>query len=72
MGRSWSARWDRLKSSVSLKDLMLDILGKVLTAIGLGALLAPYLAGCAWILIGIGVALSLSVKAKYWNQFWKP
>ena len=63
-------RWKRLRTQVTLQDLMLDVGGKTLAALGLGALLAPCLGRVAWLLIGLGVSLSLIVKAKYWKRFW--
>ena len=70
MSRSLSERWHRLRSDVTLKDLCLDVLGKVTAALGVGALLHQYLHDAAWAMIGIGIALSLTVKRKYWNRFW--
>ena len=70
MSRSLSERWHRLRTELTLKDLLLDILGKVTAALGIGALWHQYLREAAWALIGVGVALSLSVKRKYWNRFW--
>ena len=49
---------------------MLDVSGKVLLGLGAGAVLARYLKPCAWLLIVMGIALSATVKAKYWKRFW--
>ena len=70
MRRSWSARWDRIKAKVTLGDLLVDITGKIVMALGLGVLLAPWLAPYAPVLILAGLVLSALVKAKYWKQFW--
>jgi len=53
-----------------LRDLLLDVSGKVLVGLGLGAWLARYLRSSAWILVIVGVGLSATVKAKYWKRFW--
>ena len=53
-----------------MTDLMLDVSGKVLAAVGFGAIFARHLASCAWGLIGFGLILSATIKAKYWKRFW--
>ena len=68
--RSWSERWHRIKAEVTLCDLLADVSGKVLVALGLGALLAPALLPFAWVLVLGGLGLSLFIKAKYWTRFW--
>ena len=68
--RSWSARWNRIKTDVTLQDLGQDVLGKVLVALGLGALFAQALLAYAGVLIAVGLLLSVVVKAKYWKRFW--
>jgi len=70
MGRSWSERWNRVRTELMLRDLLLDVSGKVLVGLGLGAWLARYLRSSAWILVIVGVGLSATVKAKYWKRFW--
>ena len=60
-----SALWERIKPGVTLADLLADVTGKCLVALGLGALLAPHLLSWAWGLIGVGMVLSLTVKLKY-------
>lgn len=71
MARSLESRWNRIKNEVTLADLSLDVIGKVLVGLGLGALLAERLAPSAWWLVGAGLAMSLVVKAKYWKRFWR-
>ena len=68
--RSWSQRWNRIRSEFTLKDLLLDVSGKALVALGLGAHFAQYLARYACGLIIVGLVLSITVKAKYWKRFW--
>lgn len=68
--RSLSARWDRIKDQVTFQDVGKDMLGKVLVALGLGALLARVLAPYAVVLIALGLAFSGVVKFKYWKRFW--
>ena len=70
MTQTWSARWDRIKANVTLRDLLVDVTGKLLVALGVGALLASWLAPYAAILILGGLALSALVKAKHWKRFW--
>lgn len=70
MSRSWSRRWDRLKAELTMRDLALDVTGKMLVALGLGALWASVLRPSVWCLIGAGVLLSAVVKVKYWKRFW--
>lgn len=53
-----------------MRDLCVDLSGKGLVALGVGALLAAWLEPYAWILIVVGVVLSATVKAKYWKRFW--
>ena len=70
MARSWSQRWQRVRGELTMTDLMLDVSGKVLAAVGFGAIFARHLASCAWGLIGFGLILSATIKAKYWKRFW--
>ena len=70
MAHSWSSRWNRLRGELTFQDLLLDVSGKVLLALAVGALLARWLEPYAKILIVVGLALSVSVKAKYWKRFW--
>lgn len=70
MAPSWSQRWERVKSALTLRDLLLDVSGKMLLALGLGALWASTLRPRAWCLIGSGVLLSAIVKLKHWKRFW--
>ena len=70
MAGSWSERWQRVKAKLTLKDLLLDIAGKMLVGVGIGALCADTLRPYVWCFIGTGVILSAVVKRKYWNQFW--
>ena len=70
MRKSLTARWNHVRSTFALSDLLLDITGKVLVALGLGVWLAPILQPYVWLLIIAGVVVSLTVKAKYWKQFW--
>ena len=70
MAGVWSARWDRVVKSLSPSDLLLDIAGKMLVGLGIGALLATLLLPSAWMLIGLGIGMSAVVKAKYWKLFW--
>ena len=53
-----------------MRDLLLDVSGKIMLALGIGALLARYLQPYAWLLLVVGIALSTTVKAKYWKRFW--
>ena len=74
MAKSWSERWDRIKTDVTLLDLVADSCGKVLVALGIGVILGPQLgdaaAICAFFLIGAGFPLVFAVKTKYWKRFW--
>lgn len=63
-------RYNRVIRELTLKDLLVDITGKVLVGLGLGALFAHYLRPYTWWLIIVGLVLSVSVKAKYWKRFW--
>jgi len=65
-----SNRWSRVRSELTLQDLLLDVGGKTLVALGLGALFASVLQPYAWALIGGGLVCSTIVKAKYWKRFW--
>ena len=71
MSRSLTERWNRLRTELTLKDLSLDLIGKIVAALGIGALWHQYLHEAAWAMIGIGISLSLAVKRKYWNRFWE-
>ena len=68
--RSLSDRWNRLRTELTLNDLLVDVSGKFLLGLGLGALFVRYLQPYAWVLIGVGLGLSVTVKAKYWKRFW--
>ena len=68
--RSWSQRWNRIRTELTLQDLLLDVSGKALMALGLGACFAQYLARYACGLVIVGLVLSIMVKAKYWKRFW--
>jgi len=70
MSRSFSQRWNRLRSEITLQDLVLDVTGKVLVALGLGAIFAEHIKPYAGVTIFLGLALSVIVKAKYWKRFW--
>jgi hypothetical protein len=70
MSRSFSQRWNRVRSEIALQDLMLDVSGKVLVALGLGAIFAGHIKPYAGVAIFLGLALSVIVKAKYWKRFW--
>ncbi len=70
MGRSLTDRWNRVRGEFALQDLALDVAGKVLLGLGLGALLAAALRPCAWWLVVAGVTCSAVVKTKYWKKFW--
>ncbi len=70
MAVSWSDRWHRVRKDFTLRDLLLDASGKFLLGIGVGALLATRVARYAWALVIAGLALSFTVKAKYWKRFW--
>ena len=72
MGRSWSQRWNRIKADVTVTDLCVDVSGKILLALGLGAIFARSLAPYASGLIIVGLLLSAAAKAKYWKRFWAP
>ena len=49
---------------------MLDVIGKTLLALGLGVWLSRYLQPYAGVLVVVGLALSATIKAKYWKRFW--
>jgi Na+/phosphate symporter len=70
MARTLSQRWNRLRTTLTLQDLAVDVSGKILVGVGVGTLLAWALQPYAWILIIIGLVLSATIKAKYWKQFW--
>ena len=55
---------------LTLNDLLVDVSGKFLLGLGLGAVLAHCLRPYAWILVVLGITLSTTVKAKYWKRFW--
>ena len=63
-------RSHRVIRELTVRDLLVDITGKVLVGLGLGALFAHALRPYMWALIVVGLALSVSVKAKYWKRFW--
>jgi hypothetical protein len=65
-----SQRWDRVKTELTLNDLVLDASGKILIALGFGALLAERLASYIWCLVGTGLILVLWVKMRHWKKFW--
>jgi len=67
---SLPTRLERVVRELRWTDFLLDVTGKFLVGLGLGALLASQLLPCAWALITVGLALSVVVKAKYWKQFW--
>ena len=70
MARSWSRRWEDVKTVLTMRDLVLDVTGKTLVALGCGALWASMIGPYIWCLIGSGVILSAVVKVKYWKRFW--
>ena len=70
MAPSLSERWHRVRKDFTLRDLLIDASGKFLLGLGIGALLAARLAPYGWALAGAGLALSVTVKAKYWTRFW--
>jgi len=70
MARSFSERWNTIRSEFTLQDLALDVTGKMLVGIGIGALLAAHIAPIAWAVIGVGLGCSAIVKAKHWKRFW--
>lgn len=72
MATSWSERWQRVKAGLTFRDLLLDVFGKILLGIGLGALWAEAVRPYVWCFIGTGVIISAVVKLKYWNRFWSP
>lgn len=63
--RSMSEVWNRVRGHMTLADLMLDVTGKMLMALGVGALFADVVRPRAWYLIVGGLLLSFAVKAKY-------
>ena len=70
MAPSWSERWQRVKADLTLNDLLLDIAGKMLVGVGIGALYADAIRPSLWCFIGSGIILSLLIKAKYSKRFW--
>ena len=70
MAGSWSDRWRRIRADLALKDLLMDIAGKMLIGVGLGVLWAQTLRPYVWCFIGTGAMMSVLVKLKYWNRFW--
>ena len=70
MAPSLTERWNRIRTEFALQDLAVDVVGKVLVGIGIGALLAASLVPYAWWLIIGGLGCSVIVKAKYWKRFW--
>ena len=70
MSLSLTERWNRIRTEFALRDLVLDVVGKVLVGLGIGVLLAAALAPYAWILVVVGLGCSVFVKAKYWKRFW--
>ena len=72
MRRSLPERWERIKPGFTLFDLTMDSLGKFLVALGLGILLAHWIADAiiAAFLIGAGAAITWAIKAKHWKRFW--
>ena len=70
MRRSLTDRWNRIRGTFTLQDLTLDVTGKILAGLGLGALWAPALQPYIWCLIGGGLVCSAVAKAKYWKRFW--
>ena len=67
----WSQRWNRIRTELTFTDVLLDVSGKVLVALGLGTLFAKWLERYALSLIVVGLILSGLVKAKYWKRFWR-
>ena len=67
---SLSERWHRVRKDFTLRDLLIDTSGKFLLGLGMGALLATRLVQYGWVLAVAGLALSFTVKAKHWKQFW--
>lgn len=63
-------RWNRIRTELTFADLLIDVGGKALLALGVGALLAEYLAPIAGALVVVGLLFSVTVKAKYWKRFW--
>ena len=70
MTPTWSDRWQRVKAELTVKDFLLDIAGKMLIGVGLGALCAETFRPYVWCLIGTGIILSALVKVKHWKRFW--
>ena len=67
-----SDRWNRIRTHLTLGDMLTDVGGKMLAAFGLGLVAAA--GGCpsssaGW-LIALGILMSLTVKAKHWKRFW--
>ena len=70
MAPSLTERWNRIRTEFALRDLIVDVVGKVLVGLGIGVLLAASLAPYAWVFIVGGLSCSVIVKAKYWKRFW--
>ena len=70
MAPSLTERWNRIRTEFALRDLILDVIGKMLVGLGIGVLLAASLAPYAWVLVVVGLSCSVLVKAKYWKRFW--
>ena len=67
-------RWNRIRTQLTISDLLVDVGGKMLAAFGLGLLAAA--GGCpsrsaGWMIL-LGVLMVATVKAKYWKRFWAP
>ncbi len=62
---SMSEAWNRVRGHLTLQDLMLDVTGKMLVALGLGALFGDFVRPRAWYFIIGGVLLSVVAKLKY-------
>jgi mannose/fructose/N-acetylgalactosamine-specific phosphotransferase system component IIC len=61
-------KWNRMRGQLTLRDLALDVTGKMLMALGFGALFAEVIGPRAWYFIIGGIALSVFVKFKYLKQ----
>ncbi len=78
MARCLSERWNDIKGEFTLCDLMMDGIGKLLAGLGLGIYVGACLASrlgyltpvLGVFLIGVGLPLSVAVKAKHWKRFW--
>ena len=81
-----SDRWNRIRGTVTLADLLMDAMGKALMvfslgfATGMGRALAmkchSYSLEMEAVVIygglfGAGLALTVGAKSKYWRPFWK-